>query len=105
MLQNILLNQYNNPLEKEFIKLFHSSNLPIHSNKTGNKEFTNYQRISVIILFRRSKKALRDFIKELQESKWISWLQLIRIPSKSTLHNWIKLFQTYKRKKTKRKIH
>ena len=93
MLQNILLNQYNNPLEKEFIKLFHSSNLPIHSNKTGNKEFTNYQRISVIILFRRSKKALRDFIKELQESKWISWLQLIRIPSKSTLHNWIKLFQ------------
>lgn len=93
MLQNVLTNQYNNPLEKEFIKLFHSSNLPIHSNKTGNKEFTNYQRISVIILFRRSKKALRDFIRELQESKWTSWLDLKRIPSKSTLHYWIKHFE------------
>jgi hypothetical protein len=93
MPQNMLLNQYNNPLEKELLKLFHSSNLPLHSNKTGNKEFTNYQRISLIILFRRSKKALRDFVKELHESKWFSWLQLIRIPSKSTLHYWIKQFE------------
>ncbi len=93
MSQNVLTNQYNNPLEKELIKLFHQSNLPLHSNKTGNKEFTNYQRISLIILFRRSKKALRDFIKELQESKWISWLGLRRIPSKSTLHYWIKNFE------------
>lgn len=93
MSQNILLNQYNNSLEKKIIKLFHESNLPLHSNKTGNKEFTNYQRISLIILFRRSKKALRDFVKELQESKWFSWLQLIRIPSKSTLHYWIKQFE------------
>lgn len=91
--QKPLLNQYNNPLEREFIKLFHQSNLPLHSNKTGNKEFTNYQRISMIILFRRSKKALRDFIIELQESKWIYWLQLKRIPSKSTLHYWIKHFE------------
>jgi len=93
MTQILLTNQYNNPLEREFIKLFHSSNLPNHFNKTGNKEFTNYQRISLIILFRRSKKALRDFIRELQESKWISWLQLIRIPSKSALHYWIKQFE------------
>jgi hypothetical protein len=93
MRQNLLINQYNNPLENELLKLFHSSNLPLHSNKTGNKEFTNYQRVSLIILFRRSKKALRDFIRELHESKWISWLQLIRIPSKSTLHYWIKKFE------------
>ena len=93
MIQNILTNQYNNPLEREFIKLFHQSNLPLHSNKTGNKEFTNYQRISVIILFRRSKKALRDFVKEMEESKWVSWLGLKRIPSKSTLHYWIKSFE------------
>ncbi len=93
MPQNVLTNQYNNPLEKELINLFHCSGLPQHSNKTGNKEFTNYQRISLIILFRRSKKALRDFIKELQESKWTSWLGLRRIPSKSTLHYWIKSFE------------
>ena len=93
MSQNVLTNQYNNPLEKELINLFHCSGLPNHSNKTGNKEFTNYQRISLIILFRRSKKALRDFIDELGESKWISWLQLKRVPSKSSLHNWIEKFE------------
>jgi len=93
MIQNILINQYNNPLEKELIKLFHESNLPNHFNQKGNKEFDNLQRVSLIILFRRSKKALRDFIRELKESKWISWLQLKKIPSKSTLHNWLNLFK------------
>jgi hypothetical protein len=93
MTQILLTNQYNSLLERELIKLFHSSNLPLHSNKTGNKEFTNYQRVSLIILFRRSKKSLRDFVEELKESKWISWLQLLRIPSKSTLHYWIKQFE------------
>ena len=93
MIQNILINQYNNPLEKELIKLFHESNLPNHFNQKGNKEFVNLQRVSLIILFRRSKKALRDFIRELKESKWIYWLQLKKIPSKSTLHNWLNLFK------------
>ena len=65
----------------------------MHFNKTGNKEFTNYQRISLIILLRRSKKSLRDFIEELKESRWTSWLGLIRIPGKSTLHDWINLFK------------
>lgn len=88
-----LLNQYNHPLEKEFIKLFHSSNLPLHFNHKGNKQFTNYQRISLIILFRRSKQSLRDFIVGMKESKWISWLGFKKIPSKSTLHNWIDLFK------------
>ena len=93
MSQTTLTNKYHNNLEKEFIKLFHASNLPNHFNKTGKKEFTNYQRISLIILFRRSKKSLRDFIVEFNESKWTSWLGFIRIPSKSTLHNWIELFK------------
>jgi len=91
--QKPLLNQYNNSLEKEFIKLFHSSNLPLHFNKKGNKQFTNYQTISLIILFRRSKKSIRDFIDELFESKWISWLGLKRIPKKSTFHDWLNLFE------------
>jgi len=91
--QTILTNKYHNDLEKEIIKLFHTSNLPNHINKTGNKEFTNLQRISLIILFRRSKKSLRDFIQEFSESKWSSWLGFIGVPSKSTLHNWIELFK------------
>ena len=87
------INQSNNSMHQELINLFHSSNLPLHFNKTGNKEFTNYHRISIIILFRRSKKSLRDFVEELKESKWISWLGLKKFPKKSTLHDWIKMFK------------
>ena len=93
MLQQIIPSKYNSNLEKQLIKLFHSLNLPLHFNKTGNKEFTNYQRISIIILFRRSGKSLRQFIDDnLSESKWISWLGLKKIPKKSTLHDWLKIF-------------
>jgi len=93
MLQQIVLPKYNNKLEEELVKLFHELDLPLHFNKTGNKEFTNYQRISIIILFQRSKKSLRQFIDEnLSESKWISWLGLKKVPTKSTLHRWIEIF-------------
>jgi hypothetical protein len=100
MLQQNILLEFNNKLEEQLINLFHSSNLPLHFNKTGNKEFTNYQRVSIIILFQRSKKSIRDFIVEFQESKWISYLGLKKIPKKSTLHDWLKMFDM----KTIRKI-
>jgi len=61
-------------------------------NKTGNKEFTNYQRVCLIILFFRSKKSLRDFVDEISESRWVSYLGLKKIPKKSTLHDWLKIF-------------
>lgn len=99
-MRQITLAHPSNNLENELIKLFHSLNLPLHFNKTGNKEFTNYQRISLIILFHRSKKSIRDFIDELSESKWFSWLGLKKIPKKSTLHDWLKIFNM----KTIRKI-
>src|SRR3989344_1258476 len=92
MLQQIILPKYNNKIEEQLINLFHSLNLPLHFNKTGNKEFTNYQRISIIILFYKSKKSLREFVVELKETKWISWLGLTKTPKKSTLHDWIKIF-------------
>jgi hypothetical protein len=92
MLQQNILPEFNNKLERELVKLFHSLDLPLHFNKTGNKEFTNYQRISIIILFHKSKKSLREFIVEFQESKWVSWLGLEKIPKKSTLHDWIQIF-------------
>ena len=92
-MRQMILAHPQNKLENELVKIFHSSNLPSHFNKTGNKEFTNYQRISIIILFRRSGKSIRQFIDEnLSESKWISWLGLKKIPRKSTLHDWLKLF-------------
>jgi len=92
-MRQITLAHPSNKLENELVKLFHSSNLPLHFNKKGNKEFTNFQRVSIIILFRRSGKSLRQFINEnLSESKWISWLGLKKVPRKSTLHDWLKLF-------------
>ncbi len=92
-MRQMILAHPQNELEKEFLNLFHSSNLPLHFNKTGNKEFTNYQRISIIILLRRSGKSIRQFLAEnLSESKWSSWLGLKKIPKKSTLHDWLKMF-------------
>lgn len=79
-------------MEEQLIKLFHSSDLPLHFNKTGYKDFTNYQRISLIIIFRRENKSIRDFLKDLTESKWVCWLGLKRIPEKSTFHDWLNLF-------------
>lgn len=92
MLQQIILPRFNNKLEEQLINLFHELDLPSHFNKTGNKEFTNFQRISIIILFYRSRKSLRDFIDELSELKWVSYLGLKKIPQKSTLHDWLKIF-------------
>jgi len=92
MLQQIIQSKFNNELERELVKLFHKSNLPLHFNYKGNKEFTNYQRVSILVLFHRSKKSIRDFIEELSESKWVSWLGLKKIPKKSTLHDWLKIF-------------
>src|SRR3989344_5234824 len=94
MLQQIILPRYNNRLEEQLINLFHESDLPLHFNKTGCKDFTNYQRISLIIIFRRENKSIRDFLQDLKESKWISWLGLKRIPKKSTFHDWLNLFDT-----------
>src|SRR3989338_2330252 len=100
VLQQIILPKYNSKMEEQLINLFHETDLPLHFNKTGNKEFTNYQRVSIIILFYKSKKSLRDFVVDFQESKWISWLGLQKIPRKSTLHDLLKMFDM----KTVRKI-
>lgn len=86
------LTQINNPLNKEFINSFHGLGLPLHFNHYGNKEFSNYQRVALIILFQRSKKSLRDFAKELCESLWTKWLNLKKVPKKSMIHLWLKLF-------------
>ena len=86
-------NQYENRMHQEFINLFHKLGLPLHFNHLGNRQFTNYQRVALIILHIRSKKSLRDFVEEFKESRWIAWLGLRKVPKKSTLHDWMKLFR------------
>jgi len=92
MKQKKLSNQYVSRLNLEIINLCHNLCLPLHFNKFGPKIYTNYQRVALIILFLRSKKSLRNFIKELVETLWVSWLGLKEIPSKSVLGDWLKLF-------------
>ncbi len=67
--------------------------LPLHFNHKGPKIFTNYQRVGLIVLFLRSKKSLMEFVETLCESLWPKWLGLREIPGKSTIHDWLKLFE------------
>ena len=89
MSQKTLSHTFKTQIHKLILKICHSLELPLHFNHKGPKLFTEYQRISLIILFRRSKKSLRDFIRELPEYKWVDWLGLKILPSKSTLHSWL----------------
>ena len=76
----------------ELINLYHAMDLPLHENTLGPRVFSEFHKLSLVVLFRRSKKVLRDFIAELYETKWPSWLDLRKIPSKSVLHNWCKKY-------------
>ena len=91
-MQDILNNTYETKLHSNIINLCHKMELPLHFNHKGPKIFTNYQRIALIFLYIRSKKSLIDFLEELRETKWTTWLGLKEIPGKSTLNDWIRLF-------------
>lgn len=88
----LLTNQYSNRTHQELINLLHQLGLPLHFNHKGNKKFTNYQRVALIILRIRSRKSIREFLSEFAETKWFSWLGFKKIPRKSTFHDWISLF-------------
>ena len=82
--------QYEIELHHQILKVCHEMELPLHDFVLGSKLFTNYQRFSLIVLFQRSGKALRNFVSELKESRWPRWLGLKALPAKSTLHDWLK---------------
>ena len=88
------INQFNNKLHEDIIKLCHHAKLKPHNFIMGSKLFNNYQRVALIILFIQSGKSLRDFVKDETGSllPWKRWLQLPKIPAKSTLHDWLKSF-------------
>lgn len=92
MIQTTISSQYEVELQQQILKVFHASGLKLHDNYFGNKVYTNYQRLALMVLFVRSRKALRNFVSELKESKWVSWLGLREIPTKSSLQRWIKKF-------------
>ena len=70
------------------------------STKLEIKSSPNYQRISIIILFYKSGKSIRDFIDDnLSESKWLlSWIK--ENSKEKHFYDWLKMFDM----KTIRKI-
>jgi hypothetical protein len=83
------------PLEfkDEINEIILSLNLPKYSNKTGNKQFTENQKLTCVILYFRSKLSLREFCDYFnQETMWPRWLQLRYKITKSTLNRWIQGF-------------
>jgi len=78
--------------KKELNELILSLNLPKYSNKMGNKQFTEAQKLSTVILYFRSNKSLRVFCEEFKETKWPIWLELKFEIKKSTLNDWVKSF-------------
>ena len=90
MNQTTISNQYETKLHEQILKVFHASGIRLHDNSVGCKKFTNYQRVALLVLFSRSGKALRNFVNELFETKWPTWLGLKDIPNFSTLSRWLK---------------
>lgn len=70
-----------------------SLDLPKYSNKTGNKQFTENQKLTCVILYFRSKFSLREFCDYFNsETMWPRWLRLKYKLTKSTLNRWIQGF-------------
>jgi len=86
--------QFSNKLYKEILKLCHCAKLKPHTFVRGCKLFNNFQRVALLVLYIQSGKSLRDFTNDLTGSlvSWKHWLQLRKLPSKSTLHSWLKTF-------------
>lgn len=85
------------PIEKSFKKeLFETLlalDLPEYPNKMGNKQFTTFQRLALVILYFRSKLSLREFCAQINtESLWKRDLKLKYDVRKSTLNDWVKTF-------------
>jgi len=79
--------------KEELNEIILSLDLPKYDNKTGNKQFTVAQKLSVVILYFRSKLSLREFCEYLnEESTWPRDLGLRYKITKSSLNRWVKEF-------------
>lgn len=77
----------------ELNEIILSLDLPKYNNKTGNKQFTTAQKLSVVILYFRSKLSLREFCDNFNyESSWPRDLGLKYKITKSSVNRWVKEF-------------
>ena len=85
-----LLVEPQDKLVAELYKLFYQLGRKEYNSIYSKKIFNNLQKFVIIFLYFKSGKSLRDFLNDFKYNKFIHILQLKRIPSKSTLHNWLK---------------
>lgn len=79
--------------KEELFETLLSLNLPEFPNKHGNKQFTTFQRLGLVILYFRSKLPLREFCDYINnESLWKRDFHLKYEIKKSTLNDWVKSF-------------
>ena len=90
MIQKTISNTFEHELQQQLLNIFHSVEKRRYANRLGPKIFGLYQRFALVVLCKRSGKAPYKFVKELPESRWVSWLKLREIPSKTTLYRWLK---------------
>lgn len=85
---------FSNKLHAEILKLCHCAKLKPHNFVRGCKLFDNYQRVALVVLYYQSGKSLRRFLSNIDGclTSWKHWLQLKKIPGKSTLHDWLQSF-------------
>ena len=87
-MQKTIYNQYESKVQRQVLKFFHSVNGKMHCNHFGPKIYTEYQKLMIVVLYRRSNLSFIRFKNSLFESRWPKWLQLKEIPSKSSVHSW-----------------
>ena len=79
--------------KRELFTTLLAMDLPEYPNRMGNRQFTTFQKLSLVILYFRSKLSLREFCAHInEESLWKRDLKLKYDLKKSTLNDWVKLF-------------
>ena len=80
--------------KKELFETLLALDLPEFTSKTGSKKFTTFQKLSIVLLYFRSRLSLRDFCAQInKESLWKRDLKLNIDIKKSTVNDWVKEFE------------
>lgn len=82
-----------NKEEELILKFYFSLGKGDYNSCFSKHDFTNYQRFVLLYYYIKENKSLREFVNWLKtNSKLPKTLQLKKIPSKSTLNSWFKMF-------------
>jgi len=79
-----------NKLVREIYNFFYSLSRNYYNSKFSKRLFNNLQKFFIVFLYYKSGKSIRNFLNDFEYNILTKTLQLKKIPSKLTLHNWLK---------------